>query len=329
MEQIREASTGKKSAPSFDVGKFLRKYNLFLLLAIFIAIGSALSPKFFTVQNFLNLLQQSAVVGIISVGMTFVIIVAGIDLSVGSILALAGMVTALAIPYTGVFVAMILGVIAGVLMGFINGWVTTKLKVPAFIATMAMMVAARGLALLLTDGKPVYNLPEAMRFFGRNLFDRIPVSGIVWIILTILAVLVLRYTTFGRKLYAIGGNPQSAHLSGIEVNRYVTCTYVICGALSALAGIVLASWLTVGQPTAGKSIELDAIAAVVLGGTSLFGGVGGVGGTFVGVLLMSIITNIFNLLGLSSYYQSIFMGMIIVLALVLNRFVISKQTKRA
>ncbi|GED69667.1 ribonucleotide-diphosphate reductase subunit alpha [Brevibacillus reuszeri] len=327
MEHVKEVSSVKKKAPSFDLGKFLRKYNLFFLLVVFIAIGSTLSPKFFTVQNFLNLLQQSAVVGIISIGMTFVIIVAGIDLSVGSVLALAGMVMALSIPYVGVFGAVILGIIAGAAMGLINGLVTTKLKVPAFIATMAMMVAARGLALLFTDGKPVYNLPESIRFFGANLFDRIPVSGIIWIALTILAVLVLRYTTFGRKLYAIGGNPQSAHLSGINVNRYITYTYIICGALSALAGIVLASWLTVGQPTAGKSIELDAIAAVVLGGTSLFGGVGSVGGTFVGVLLMSIITNIFNLLGLSSYYQSIFMGVIIVLALVLNRFVISKQSK--
>ncbi|MFJ9496663.1 ABC transporter permease [Brevibacillus centrosporus] len=327
MEHVREVSSEKKTAPSFDLGKMLRKYNLFFLLAVFIVIGSALSPKFLTIQNFLNLLQQSAVVGIISIGMTFVIIVAGIDLSVGSVIALAGMATALAIPYTGVFGAILLGLIAGAVMGYINGLVTTKLKVPAFIATMAMMVAARGLALLFTDGKPVYNLPESFRFFGKNLFDRIPVSGIIWIVLTILAVLVLRYTTFGRKLYAIGGNSQSAHLSGIQVNRYITYTYIISGVLSALAGIVLASWLTVGQPTAGKSIELDAIAAVVLGGTSLFGGIGGVGGTFVGVLLMSMITNIFNLLGLSSYFQSIFMGAIIVLALVLNRFVISKQTK--
>ncbi|MEK5323192.1 ABC transporter permease [Aeribacillus sp. FSL M8-0254] len=147
----------------------------------------------------------------------------------------------------------------------------------------------------------------------------------LWILLTIIGIFVLHYTTFGRKLYAIGGNPQSAYLSGIEVNRYIIAAYVICGAMSALAGVVLTSWLTVAQPTAGKGIELDAIAAVVLGGTSLFGGIGGVGGTFIGVLLLSIITNIFNLLGLSSYYQSIFMGIIIVLALVLNRFVVKKS----
>ena len=325
MGNVKADSTPTQSTSSFQFGTFLKKYNLFILLVIFIAIGAMLSPKFLSVQNFLNLLQQSAVVGIISIGMTFVILVAGIDLSVGSVLALSGMVMALTISHTGVFVAVILAILSGVILGLINGVVTTKLHVPAFIATMAMMVAARGLALLMTDGKPVYNLPESIRFLGKNIFGQIPISGVIWIVLTLIAAFVLHYTTFGRKLYAIGGNPQSAHLTGIKVNRYIAYAFIISGALSALAGIVLASWLTVGQPTAGKSIELDAIAAVVLGGTSLAGGVGGVGGTFIGVLLMSIITNIFNLLGLSSYYQSIFMGVIIVLALVLNRFVIAKK----
>jgi len=322
MEYVKTEATQAK--PSFQLGAFLRKYNLLLLVLVFIVIGSLLSPKFLSVQNFLNLLQQSAVTGIVAIGITFVIIVAGIDLSVGSVLAFAGMVMALLLPHTGPFVAFLAAIASGAVLGWINGFVSTRLTIPPFITTLAMMVAARGLALLLTDGKPVFNLPESVRFFGKNLFG-IPVSGLIWIALTLIAIFVLRYTTFGRKLYAIGGNPQSAHLTGIEVNRYITFTYVISGALSALAGIVLASWLTVGQPTAGSGIELDAIAAVVLGGTSLMGGVGGVGGTFVGVLLMSMITNIFNLLGLSSYFQSIFMGIIIVLALVLNKFVIQKK----
>jgi len=275
----------------------------------------------------MNLLQQSSVVGIISLGMTFVIIVAGIDLSVGSVLALSSMVLGILVTNgTGTFFAIIMAILAGGMLGWINGIVSTKLKVPAFIATLAMMVAARGIALLLTDGEPIHNLPPSIRFLGGNIIDnKVPVSGILWILLTIIGIFVLHYTTFGRKLYAIGGNPQSAYLSGIEVNRYIIAAYVICGAMSALTGVVLTSWLTVAQPTAGKGIELDAIAAVVLDGTSLFGGIGGVGGTFIGVLLLSIITNIFNLLGLSSYYQSIFMGIIIVLALVLNRFVVKKS----
>lgn len=314
------------NASALKLSELIKKYNLIVLLLIFMIIGSFLSPKFLSVQNLLNLLQQSSVVGIVALGMTFVIIVAGIDLSVGSILALSCMTVAMMVT-TGMspFLAIILSILAGCVLGLLNGVISTKLKVPAFIATLAMMVAAKGLALLLTDGKPIYNLPQSFRFLGSNVFNKIPVSGILWIGLTLIAVFVLRYTTFGRKLYAIGGSPQSAHLTGIEVDRYITATYVICGALAALGGVVLTSWLTVGQPTAGNGIELDAIAAVVLGGTSLFGGVGGVGGTFIGVLLMSMITNIFNLIGLASYYQSIFMGVIIVLALVLNRFVVKKS----
>ncbi|MHC0039058.1 ABC transporter permease [Pseudoneobacillus sp. C159] len=310
----------------FKLSELLKKYNLVVLLLIFMTVGSMLSPRFLSVQNLLNILQQSAVVGIVALGMTFVIIVAGIDLSVGSVLALSCMTVALMMTggMSPIF-AIILSVLIGCALGLVNGIISTKLKVPAFIATLAMMVAAKGFALLLTDGKPIYNLPESFRFLGSNVFGRIPVSAIIWISLTIIALFVLRYTTFGRKLYAIGGNPQSAHLTGIEVNRYIAAAYMISGATAALGGVVLTSWLTVGQPTAGNGIELDAIAAVVLGGTSLFGGVGGVGGTFIGVLLMSMITNIFNLIGLSSYYQSIFMGVIIVLALVLNRFVVKKS----
>lgn len=304
----------------------LKKGNLLILLALFIVVGSVISPNFLTFQNILNIVQQSAITGLISIGMTFVILVRGIDLSVGSLLALSGMVVSvLLVNEINLFVAIGCALLSGIILGFINGFVSTKLKVPAFIATLAMMVSARGLALLTTDGNPVYNLPDAFRFLGGNAFGMIPVSGIIWIILTLVAIFVLKYTSFGRKLYAIGGNPQSAHLSGIKINRYIIATFVISGALSGLAGVILASWLRVGQPTAGTGIELDAIASVVLGGTSLFGGKGGVGGTFIGVVLMSIIVNIFNLVGLSSYYQSIFMGMIIVAALVLNRVVISKH----
>jgi len=320
-----EAGAAKPTA-SFRWLDVVKRYNLFFLLFLFMGIGALLSPKFLTVQNLLNLLQQSSVVGIIALGMTFVILVAGIDLSVGSTLALSSMTMAILVTSgLGSLPAILIALIAGGAIGAINGLISTKLKVPAFIATLATMVAARGLALLLTDGKPVFNLPESIRFLGGNIFGRIPVSGVIWIALTLLSVFVLRYTTFGRKLYAIGGNPQSAHLTGIKVNLYITSAYVICGLMAALGGVVLTSWLTVGQPTSGQGVELDAIAAVVLGGTSLFGGVGGAGGTFVGVLLMSILTNLFNLIGLSSYYQSIFMGLIIVLALVFNRFVIKSH----
>ncbi|GEK32987.1 ABC transporter permease [Kurthia sibirica] len=304
----------------------LKKYNLFFIFIAFILIGSLLSDQFLSVQNILNLLQQSSFVGIVSIGMTFVILVAGIDLSVGAILALTGMFVSILLN-TGMnpFMAITLTIAFGAFLGFVNGFISTKFKVPAFIATLAMMVSARGLALLTTNGEPIYDLPASFTVLGGNIFGKIPLTAVIWIVLTIIAIVVLKYTTFGRKIYAVGGNAESARLSGIRVNRYITWCFVICGTLAGVAGILMSAWLTVGQPTAGTGLELDVIAAVVLGGTSLMGGKGSIGGTFIGVLIMSMIVNIFNLLGLSSYYQSIFMGVIIVLALVMNQMISNKK----
>lgn len=305
-----------------NITELIGKYNLLILLIVFITIASILSKEFLTVGNFLNLLQQSSVTGIIAIGMTFVILVAGIDLSVGSIVALAGMVVAILLKQdVAIPLAIMLTLCVGAALGFISGFVSTKFNIPAFIATLAMMISARGLALLLTNGKPVFGLPEAFGFLGGGFIGNVPVSGLLWVALTIIAAIVLKYSPYGRNLYAVGGNPEAAHLSGVRVNRHLISVFVVSGVLAALAGIVLASWLTVGQPTAAKGAELNAIAAVVLGGTSLFGGIGSIWGTFAGVLLLSIITNIFNLLGLASYYQDIFMGLIIILALILNKYV--------
>ena len=311
----------------YGTGKeILKKYNLFFIFLGFILIGSLLSDQFLSVQNILNLLQQSSFVGIVSIGMTFVILVAGIDLSVGAILALTGMLVSILLSAgMNPILAILITLIAGAFLGFVNGFISTKFKVPAFIATLAMMVSARGLALLTTDGEPVYDLPDSFTMLGGNVFGKIPLPAIIWIVLTIVAIIVLRYTTFGRKIYAVGGNEESSRLSGISVNKYITWAFIISGTLAGVAGILMSAWLTVGQPTAGTGLELDVIAAVVLGGTSLFGGKGGVGGTFIGVLIMSMIINIFNLLGLSSYYQSIFMGLIIVLALIMNQYITNKK----
>lgn len=325
MSEVKVRTHEKKSR-NLNLAYLLGKYNLLILLVVFIIIASSLSPKFLTVQNFLNLLQQSSVTGIMAIGMTFVILVAGIDLSVGSIAALSGMVVAiLLVAGWPIPLAILMALAAGGLLGLVSGFLSTKFVIPAFITTLAMMVSARGLALLVTNGQPVYGLPEAFSFLGAGFIGKVPVSGIIWIVLTIVAALVLKYTPFGRNLYAVGGNPEAAHLSGVRVSRHLISVFVISGILSGLAGVVLASWLTVGQPSASSGAELNAIAAVVLGGTSLAGGVGGVVGTFAGVLLMSIITNIFNLVGLASYYQQIFMGLIIVFALVLNKFIMGKN----
>lgn len=292
-----------------------------MFIGIFAGIAACISPKFFTFQNFVNLLQQSSVTGIVTVGMTLVILVAGIDLGVGSVMALAGMVAAVMMASGYPIIVSILGaLLIGALLGTFNGVISTKGGVPSFIATLATMVAARGLALLVTDGKPVFNLPEAFQWLGAGFIGPFPVSGLLWIAITVIVALTLKFTTFGRALYAVGGNSEAARLSGIRVNRSTILVFMSSGILSALSGVVLASWLTVGQPTAGKGMELDAIAAAVLGGASLMGGRGGVIGAFGGVWLLAIITNIFNLAGLSSYYQMIFKGCIIVAALMLNQF---------
>ena len=318
--------TQVKQTKSPSIKNILKKYNLFFIFLGFILIGSILSDQFLSVQNLLNLLQQSSFVGIVSIGMTFVILVAGIDLSVGAVLALTGMLVSILLG-TGMnpILAIVITLITGAFLGFVNGFVSTKFKVPAFIATLAMMVSARGLALLSTNGEPIYDLPDGFTALGGNVFGKIPFTAIVWIALTIVALVVLKYTTFGRKIYAVGGNEESSRLSGIPVEKYVTWCFVIAGLLAAVAGILMSAWLTVGQPTAGTGLELDVIAAVVIGGTSLMGGKGSIGGTFIGVLIMSMIVNIFNLLGLSSYYQSIFMGLIIVLALIMNQYIINKK----
>ncbi len=300
---------------------FFRKYNLLFFIAVFTIAASIISPRFLTFQNFANLLQQSSVTGIVTVGMTLVILVGGIDLGVGSVLALAGMVAAVLLEGGyGIFLAIAAALASGAVLGLFNGYVSAKSGVPSFITTLATMVAARGLALLTTDGSPVFDLPETFQWLGAGFIGSIPVSGLLWIAITVVAALMLKYTTFGRGLYAVGGNDEAARLSGIRVKRSVIHVFVLSGVLSALAGVVTASWLTVGQPTAGKGMELDAIAAAVLGGASLSGGSGGVIGAFGGVWLLAIITNIFNLAGLSSYYQMIFKGGIIVAALMLNQF---------
>ncbi|WP_318507074.1 ABC transporter permease [Bacillus sp. T3] len=257
---------------NFNILDFIKKYNLFFIFVGFLLIGSILSDKFLTTQNILNVFQQSAFVGIVAIGMTFVILVAGIDLSVGAVLALSGMLVSIMLTKgLNPGLAILLTILAGAIMGFISGFISTKFKVPAFIATLAMMVSARGFALLTTDGEPIYDLPPVFTALGDSVMGNIPVPAIIWIVFTIIAIIVLKFTTFGRKFYAVGGNAESARLSGISVEKYITFTFIISGTLAAAAGVLMSAWLTVGQPTAGNGLELDAIAAVVIGGTSLAG----------------------------------------------------------
>lgn len=306
--------------------KILKSYSLFLLLILFIVIASILSPNFLELQNIINLWQRSAVPGIIAIGMTFVAIVGGIDLAVGSVVAVSGVSVALMLQAGfPIWMSILLATMIGVASGTMVGLLITRCSLPDFIVSMAMMTSARGAALLITNGTPIFNLDEKFTFLGQGMVGIFPFSGLLWLAFTAVAVFVLKYTTYGRNLYAIGGNREAAYLSGIRVKRIYTSVYIISGLLSAFAGVMLASWLATGQPTEGSGYELNAIAATVLGGTSLSGGIGGVIGTFGGVILLQIITNIFNLMGLSSYYQQIFSGVIIVGALLLNKTMENRQ----
>ncbi len=308
----------------------LKKYNLLILILFFMIIATILSPRFFTLLNFMNLLQQSAITGIVAIGMTFVILTGGIDLSVGSILALAGMTSSIFAKELGlpIFISMLITIVIGILVGMLTGVIITKFNVPDFIGTLAMMVSIRGFALLLTNGKPIFGLSPTFRYIGAGfIFKVIPVSGIIWILLTIISFIVLKFTSTGRAFYAIGGNSYSAYLSGIRTERVKTKAYMISGGLAAFSGIMLAAWLSTGQPSAGNGMELDAIASSVIGGASLTGGVGGVIGTFGGVFLLTIITNILNLVGVPSYFQQIIKGLIILVAVIGNNMLSQNKNK--
>ncbi|NLJ70833.1 MAG: ABC transporter permease [Clostridiaceae bacterium] len=301
----------------------LKKYNLLLLLLFFTVLATILSPNFLSVRNIFNILRSASFTGIMSIGMTFVILTGGIDLSVGYMGNMAGMLCCfLIINGMPILPGMILGIVAGGILGFVSGSIIQLFKLPPYITTLAMQMVAQGVSLLFTNGNVITGLPEGLSFIGKtNLFNYVPLVGIIWIVLTIISALLLKYTPFGRRIYAIGGNQEAAYLSGINVKKYSILVFVISGCLAAFAGVLMASYLTVGQPTAIVQGETNAIASVVIGGTSMRGGFGGVVGTFGGVILMQIITNIFNLVGVPPFMQYIFKGVIIVAALILNKFV--------
>jgi len=307
--------------------RFLERFGaLFGLLAIILVL-SILSPNFLSFTNLLNVLRQVSINALIAFGMTFVILTGGIDLSVGSILALASAIVAQLLANGMDFIpALFIGLTVGALLGLFNGLVITQGKVAPFIVTLATMTVYRGLTLVFTDGRPITNLGHDLAFqlFGRGYFFGIPVPVITMLITFIFLYFILKKTTLGRKTYAIGGNEEAAILAGIHVSRVKWFVYTLAGLLSALAGVILTSRLHSAEPTAGTSYELDAIAAVVLGGTSLSGGKGSIVGTLIGALIIGTLNNGLNLLGVSSFYQLIVKGFVILIAILLDR----KSTSR-
>lgn len=298
----------------------LRRYGMVLAFALLVVALSVLSSSFLTVSNILNVARQVSINAIIAAGMTFVILTGGIDLSVGSALAFSGAIIA-GLLSTGrpVVLAILAGLTVGGLLGLVNGLIISRGKVQPFIATLAMLTIARGATLVYTDGRPITGLPDAFVWLGAGEVGQVPVPVIIMALVFALCYIVLTRTVLGRYVYAIGGNEEAARLSGVNVTFYKTLVYVISGVLSTTSAIILTARLNSAQPTAGSGFELDAIAAVVLGGTTLAGGEGGIGGTLLGAFIIGVLNNGLNLLNVSSFYQQVVKGVVILLAVLLDR----------
>ncbi|WP_306550723.1 ABC transporter permease [Daejeonella sp.] len=298
----------------------IRQYGLLIVFGIICLIISLITPQFLTVSNLTIIVTQVSINALLAFGVTFVIITGGIDLSLGSIVAVTGVTAAmLAHPDSyPVLIPIVMGLLAGLLMGAFNGFIITKSKIAPFIVTLGTMTIGRGLALILSDGRPVSNLSDSFNYLGSGTVLGIPILILIFILVFAVCSIILSKTVLGRYIYAIGGNEQAARASGINIDRVKLSVYSISGLLAGLAGILLASRITTGQPNAGAGFELDAIAAVVIGGTSTAGGRGTMAGTLIGVLLIGVINNGLDLLNVTSYYQQVVMGIIIIGAVVLD-----------
>lgn len=311
----------------FDKGKLFDKENLyeyapFIGLIILVIALSLLSSNFLTINNLLNLLRQVSINAFMAFGMTFVILTGGIDLSVGSMLALgSALMGGLLLRGINPVLAMVLGMVIGLALGAINGVIIAKGKVAPFITTLATLSIYRGITLIYTNGIPMTGLSDSSSFelMGKGYLFGIPFPVILMLIILLGLNFILKQTVFGRRIYAVGGNEPASRLSGIDVDRIKIGVYSISGMLSVLAGIILTSRLNSAQPMAGDGFELDAIASVVIGGTSMTGGRGKLAGTLLGALLIGVISNGLNLLNVSSFYQQVVKGAIILFAVIFDR----------
>src|SRR6056297_3559049 len=313
-----------------QIKHYLIKFQSVIALLVMCIVLTILSDRFLSGENAWNVMRQISVNVIISVGMTLVILTGGIDLSVGSVLAFAGAVTASMLKFGAEMLdlnmyigftllgALMGGILVGAFLGWFNGITITRFKVPPFVATLAMLTIARGLTMLLTGGFPVTNLGDEMAFLGTGWFLGIPMP--VWISASIvlMAVILTRKTTLGRHIYAIGGNETAARLSGVKVKKVKLIVYSIAGAMAGIGGILVTARLDSAQPNAGMSFELDSIAAVVIGGTSLSGGKGTIMGTVQGALIIGILNNGLVLLNVSPFWQQVIKGFVILLAVIIE-----------
>ncbi|MEZ5824276.1 MAG: ABC transporter permease [Geminicoccaceae bacterium] len=327
----------------FDLLGFLARYAPLIFLLILMGVFAALEPRFLNPLNLFNVMRQVSIFGILAIGMTFVILTRGIDLSVGSLLAFAGLVAA-AVAKGGFEsrfavgsqtdaagfgwpLAVIAALAVGLAAGGLQGLAITKLKVPPFVVTLGGMSAFRGAALLFAGGGPVSGFDAGYTFWGQGYVGPVPVPVAVFLALALIAHIVLSYSRFGRRVYAVGGNPEAARLSGVDVDRITLQVYLLMGALAGLGGFILSARLNSAEAVAGLTYELTVIASVVIGGTSLFGGIGTVFGTVIGTLLIGVLLNGLVLNNVSSYVQQIIIGVIIVLAVAFDTFAKSRRRK--
>lgn len=304
-----------------NVKQFLKNNGILLVFFLICIVLSFLSPVFFSVNNIMNIFRQTSIYGILAVGMTFVILTGGIDLSVGSILALSGIVCAGMMKNndTGIFLSALAAIAIGGGLGLVNGLIITIGKITPFVVTLGMMTIARGLTLIYSNGYPISGFSSAFRQLGGGYALGIPIPVIIFLATVALAWFLLNHTRLGRYTYAIGGNEETVKLSGINVGFYKTMAYVLVGIAAGISALILTSRLNSAEAIAGQGYELDVIAAVVVGGTSLSGGRGSIIGTLIGALLIGVINNGMNLLGISPYFQLVVKGIIIIGAVILDR----------
>src|SRR5882724_1819425 len=346
---MSDATRVEPTAPKqFDLIGFLAKFAPLLFLIVLMAGFAIAEPRFLSPLNLFNILRQVSIYGLLAIGMTFIILTAGIDLSIGSLVAFAGLVAA-AVAKGGLsnrftvgegqdaignpwFLAALAAIAVGFIGGFLQGFAITRLKVPPFVVTLGGMSAFRGAALLFAAGGPISGFEPDLVWWGQGKIGPLPILGwqipipvIIFLVFAVLAHIVLRYTRYGRQVYAVGGNPEAARLSGLNVRRVTLSVYVIMGFFAGLGSFVLAARLNSAEAVAGTGYELTVIASVVIGGTSLFGGVGTIFGTVVGAILIGVLLNGLVLLGVSPYVQQIIIGVIIVLAVAFDTFAKSRR----
>ena len=323
---------------------FLQRFGVFLFLMLLIIFFALQNPRFLSIRNLFNILTDVSIYGVMAIGMTLVILTAGVDLSVGSILALCAMCGAAVIKGTGDtrsetpdphkfggfswLIALLICLLLGTVVGFIQGKVSTKFRIPPFIVTLGGMTVWRGATLLIGAGSPISGFDANYSWWGSGSFLGVPVPVLAFLVVTVVGYVALRYTPYGRHVYAVGGNREAARLTGLRVDRILTSVYAIMGFLAGLAGFIQSARLSSAEATAGLGFELTVIASVVIGGTSLMGGIGGIAGTVVGTLLIGVLLNGLVIMNVNPYYQQIIIGAIIVLAVGFDTYAKSRRGRQ-